>query len=79
MCFFLSDIENFLFYCVLGKAVQFSEPALLVGETGCGKTSVCQLLALLRGRSLLSVNCHMHTEAADFLGSLRPVRDHQVN
>ncbi|KAF4522959.1 hypothetical protein B566_EDAN009549 [Ephemera danica] len=62
---------------LVGKAVQFSEPALLVGETGCGKTSVCQLLAALRGHSLLSVNCHMHTEAADFLGSLRPVRDHQ--
>ncbi|XP_059478111.1 midasin [Neocloeon triangulifer] len=62
---------------LVGKAVQFKEPILLVGETGCGKTSVCQLLAALRGKVLFYVNCHMHTEAADFLGSLRPVRNHE--
>lgn len=27
------------------------------------------------GRTLSSVNCHMHSESADFLGGLRPVRD----
>jgi midasin len=52
---------------------------LLVGETGCGKTSVCQLLAALREKLLFAVNCHLHTEAADFLGSLRPVRNHEEN
>ena len=44
----------------------------------CGKTTVCQLFAELKGQQLFSVNCHMHTEAADFLGSLRPVRSHSV-
>jgi midasin len=68
-------------FCTLisGKAVQFKEPVLLVGETGCGKTSVCQLLAALREKLLFAVNCHLHTEAADFLGSLRPVRNHEEN
>lgn len=42
----------------------------------CGKTTVCQLFAALKGQQLFTVNCHMHTEAADFLGSLRPVRSH---
>ncbi len=41
----------------------------------CGKTSLCQLLMRILGRQLYIVNCHMHTEAADFLGGLRPVRN----
>ena len=49
---------------------------LLVGETGCGKTSVCQMLAAMHRQSLFTVNCHMHTESSDFLGGLRPVREH---
>ncbi|KAG8225223.1 hypothetical protein J437_LFUL012698 [Ladona fulva] len=61
---------------LLAKAFQFDEPVLLVGETGIGKTTSCQLLAALRGQKLHTVNCHMHTEGADFLGGLRPVREH---
>lgn len=58
-----------------GKACQFEESVLLVGETGCGKTTVCQLLAALNDQQLFSVNCHQHSESSDFLGALRPVRD----
>jgi midasin len=61
---------------ILGKACQFKEPVLLVGETGCGKTTVCQMLAAIYQQSLYTVNCHMHTESSDFLGGLRPIRDH---
>ncbi|XP_067631337.1 midasin isoform X1 [Eurosta solidaginis] len=57
------------------KALQFNEPVLLVGPTGCGKTTVCQLLASIRDVQLRILNCHMHTEGADFLGGLRPCRD----
>ncbi|GAB6026519.1 hypothetical protein CHUAL_012942 [Chamberlinius hualienensis] len=59
---------------LVGQALEFGEPVLLVGETGCGKTTVCQLLAALAGKSLHISNCHMHSEASDFLGGLRPVR-----
>uniref|UniRef100_A0A182PZR4 Midasin n=1 Tax=Anopheles farauti TaxID=69004 RepID=A0A182PZR4_9DIPT len=59
------------------KALQFNEPVLLVGPTGCGKTTICQLLATLEGRLLRILNCHMHTEGADFLGGLRPYRSDQ--
>lgn len=62
---------------LIAKSFAFNEPVLLVGETGCGKTTVCQILAELRNCQLLSVNCHMHTESADFLGGLRPVRQHK--
>uniref|UniRef100_A0A182SC78 AAA+ ATPase domain-containing protein n=1 Tax=Anopheles maculatus TaxID=74869 RepID=A0A182SC78_9DIPT len=59
------------------KALQFNEPVLLVGPTGCGKTTVCQLLATLEQKTLRILNCHMHTEGADFLGGLRPYRSDQ--
>ncbi|CAG4947470.1 unnamed protein product [Colias eurytheme] len=62
---------------LIAKAFTFNEPVLLVGETGCGKTTICQVLAALSRRQLLSVNCHMHTESSDFLGGLRPVRQYK--
>uniref|UniRef100_T1K3A0 Midasin n=1 Tax=Tetranychus urticae TaxID=32264 RepID=T1K3A0_TETUR len=61
---------------LLFQALKYNEPVLLVGETGCGKTTICQLFASLRNKPLFSVNCHMHSESSDFLGSLRPVRHH---
>lgn len=57
------------------KSCQFKEPVLLVGETGGGKTTVCQLIAAINNQTMRSVNCHMHTESSDFLGNLRPVRE----
>lgn len=57
-----------------GLAYKFNEPFLLVGETGIGKTTICQILALINSKYLNIVNCHMHSEAADFLGSIRPIR-----
>ncbi|KAH6928548.1 hypothetical protein HPB50_016885 [Hyalomma asiaticum] len=60
---------------LLQRALQFNEPVLLVGETGCGKTTICQLLALLRGQELRTVSCHLHSEAGDLLGTLRPGRE----
>lgn len=60
-------------------AYKFNEPFLLVGDTGVGKTTICQLLASLNQKTLHIVNCHMHSEAADFLGSMRPVRESTNN
>ena len=45
-----------------------------MGETGTGKTTVCQRLAHQLGRTLHIVNCNQHTEAADLLGGYRPAR-----
>jgi len=58
------------------KSCEFKEPVLLVGETGGGKTTVCQLIAAMNKQVIHSINCHMHTESSDFLGNLRPVREH---
>lgn len=57
----------------LERALRFNEPVLLVGETGGGKTTVCQMVAALKGCQLQIINCHSNTEAADFIGGLRPV------
>lgn len=43
-------------------------------DTGCGKTSVVQLLAFLLQQELSIVNCHATTEISDLIGGLRPVR-----
>lgn len=63
-------------YILVAKALSFKEPVLLVGETGCGKTTVCQMIAAQKSQELHTVNCHMHSEGADFLGGLRPARSH---
>eukprot|EP00884_Botryococcus_braunii_P010443 jgi/Botrbrau1/193/Bobra.0022s0173.1 len=64
-------------YTLLDRCLQHAEPALLVGETGTGKTTVCQLAAFVRGQRLHIFNCNQHTEAADFLGGFRPTRERE--
>ena len=79
---------------LVGLAYKFSDPFLLIGETGLvkiiydslkatkfisnsslGKTRICQILSQIHSKKLHIINCHMNSEAADFLGSIRPVRD----
>ncbi|EMC99014.1 hypothetical protein BAUCODRAFT_154694 [Baudoinia panamericana UAMH 10762] len=62
-------------YTLVARAIANDEPVLLVGETGCGKTTVCQMLALALGKALYTVNAHQNTETGDLIGSQRPVRD----
>ncbi|KAI5117001.1 hypothetical protein M0805_002669 [Coniferiporia weirii] len=61
-------------FVLLSRALRYNEPVLLVGETGSGKTSVCQIYAEIERRALRTVNCHQNTEASDIIGGLRPVR-----
>jgi midasin len=53
------------------KCLQNKEPVLLVGETGCGKTTLCQVFAALNEQQLFSINCHQNTETSDFIGCMR--------
>uniref|UniRef100_A0AAQ6AJN3 Midasin n=1 Tax=Amphiprion ocellaris TaxID=80972 RepID=A0AAQ6AJN3_AMPOC len=57
---------------LVGRALRFGESVLLVGDTGCGKTTICQLFAALAAQKFFTVNCHLHMETSDFLGGLRP-------
>lgn len=86
---FFSDIKTFceserdvvwtrnmtIMAVLTAKAMEFNEPVLLVGPTGCGKTTICQVISKIQKKELRILNCHMHTEGADFLGGLRPCRN----
>ncbi|KAG9315861.1 midasin [Chiua virens] len=63
-------------FVLVSRALRFNEPVLLVGETGSGKTSVCQVYAEAVFKSLHTLSCHQNTETADLIGGLRPVRKH---
>lgn len=62
-------------YTLVSQALRNNEPILLVGETGCGKTTICQLLAESLSKVLHIVNAHQNTETGDLIGSQRPVRN----
>ncbi|PHH82763.1 hypothetical protein CDD82_4928 [Ophiocordyceps australis] len=62
-------------YVLVYRALRNNEPVLLVGETGCGKTTVCQVLAEALKTELHIVNAHQNTETGDLIGSQRPVRN----
>lgn len=57
------------------SSLKHHEPVLLVGETGCGKTTICQLLAHYFGKQLIVVNAHQNIETSDLLGAQRPLRN----
>lgn len=61
--------------CLVATSLRHNEPVLLVGETGAGKTSVCEVLATAFNRELHCVNCHQNTDTADLLGGQRPLRN----
>nr|CCA19393.1 hypothetical protein CaO19.12161 [Albugo laibachii Nc14] len=61
-------------FSLVGRCLQHGEPVLLVGETGSGKTTVCQLYALLLQQPLYLLNCHQNTETSDIVGCFRPNR-----
>jgi midasin len=62
-------------YVLVSHALRNNEPVLLVGETGCGKTTVCQMMAEAFGKELHIVNAHQNTETGDIIGAQRPVRN----
>lgn len=57
----------------IAASLSVSEPVLLVGETGAGKTSAAQWLAAQAGARLEVVNLSQASDAADLLGGFRPV------
>ncbi|KAK8465039.1 hypothetical protein PHAVU_010G134100 [Phaseolus vulgaris] len=62
-------------YFLVERCYNLREPVLLVGETGGGKTTVCQLLSACLQLNLRTLNCHQYTETSDFIGGFRPMRE----
>ncbi|KAM9966569.1 hypothetical protein ACTFIR_006789 [Dictyostelium discoideum] len=69
-----NHLEKIVWTRSMKRLFSLVEPILLVGETGCSKTTICQLYSILNKQKLHILNCHQHTETADFIGGLRPVR-----
>ncbi|CAB4065095.1 MDN1 [Lepeophtheirus salmonis] len=57
----------------LASAVGQSEPVLLIGETGVGKTSTVQYLCSSIGKKLRVVNMSQQSDNSDLLGAYKPV------
>ncbi|KFK27090.1 hypothetical protein AALP_AA8G332700 [Arabis alpina] len=62
-------------FFLIERSYKLREPVLLVGDTGGGKTTICQLLSDYKELRLHILNCHQYTETSDFLGGFFPVRD----
>jgi midasin len=62
---------------LLSHAFKNKEPVLFIGETGTGKTTVCQMYAAQHGQHIKILNCHQSTETADIIGGLRPIRNRE--
>lgn len=62
-------------YILVTQALMRDEPVLLVGETGSGKTTICQVIAQIMNTKLHIVNAHQNLETGDLIGSQRPIRN----
>lgn len=57
----------------LAVCLRLSEPVLMVGETGTGKTAAVGHLAEKMGKRLCALNLSNQTEAGDLVGGFRPI------
>ena len=57
----------------VSSSIKQNEPTLLVGETGCGKTTIVQQLAALTRKNLIVQNLSLQTDSTDLLGGYRPL------
>ena len=62
-------------YVLVTEALKHNEPILLVGDTGSGKTTICQVIAAHMGKQLHILNAHQNMDTSDLIGSQRPVRN----
>ena len=62
-------------YVLVTEALRNNEPVLLVGNTGSGKTTICQVIAEIINTRLHIVNAHQNMETGDLIGAQRPIRN----
>ncbi|MCJ1379430.1 hypothetical protein MMC17_002531 [Xylographa soralifera] len=62
-------------YVLITQALRNKEPVLLIGPTGCGKTSICQVIAESMHKNIHILNAHQNTETGDLIGAQRPIRN----
>ena len=57
----------------VAAAVAGTEPVLLVGETGTGKTTLVQEIAKQVGAKMVVLNLSQQTDSSDLVGGFRPI------
>jgi len=57
----------------IAQCIKNKEPVLLVGETGCGKTTTVQHLATQLNQKLIVLNLNQQSDSADLLGGFKPI------
>lgn len=65
-------------YVLVTQALKNKEPVLLIGETGSGKTTICQVIAEVMRTQIHIVNAHQNTETGDLIGAQRPIRNRTI-
>ena len=65
-------------YVLVTEALKNNEPVLLIGGTGSGKTTVCQVIAKMFSTQLHIVNAHQKMETGDLIGAQRPIRNRSL-
>ncbi|RLN89876.1 hypothetical protein BBJ28_00019578, partial [Nothophytophthora sp. Chile5] len=60
----------------MAAIVATCEPALLIGETGCGKTTIIQHMAASMGQHLVVQNLNIQSDSSDLVGGFKPVEIH---
>ncbi|KUF91591.1 hypothetical protein AM588_10003219 [Phytophthora nicotianae] len=60
----------------MAAIVATCEPALLIGETGCGKTTIIQHMAAAMGQRLVVQNLNIQSDSSDLVGGFKPVEIH---
>ncbi|CAH0485031.1 unnamed protein product [Peronospora farinosa] len=60
----------------MAAIVATCEPALLIGETGCGKTTIIQHMAEAMGQRLVVQNLNIQSDGSDLVGGFKPVEIH---
>ncbi|GAW82891.1 dynein-related AAA-type ATPase [Plasmodium gonderi] len=65
--------------CLLLKCFKYKESVLLIGETGCGKTTCCELVSFVKNLKLNILNCNESTDVYDIIGSLKLVKNKKEN
>ncbi|CRH03807.1 dynein-related AAA-type ATPase, putative [Plasmodium relictum] len=65
--------------CLLLKCFKYKESPLLIGETGCGKTTCCELLSFVENLKLNILNCNESTDVYDIIGSLKLIKNKKAD
>ena len=57
----------------IASTLYFNEPCLLIGDTGCGKTTLAQHISDIFYKKLYVYNMNQGSDAIDLIGGFKPI------